>query len=114
MNTRQPLNIHSRNKKVSVTLTEIFLALVVCWTRGKEIIGPVRTAECLFLAVPLCPPPLGDLVVLCTTRERNGSQWDTMHLLFNQTTEETRIGFLVCYFLAVLSVEWLSGWLLCK
>lgn len=51
--------------------------------------GPTPMANCLFLAVLL-----GDILVRCTTREREGALWAKIEIyIFNQTTKETRMGY---------------------
>ena len=51
INTRQPLKIQLENNNVSLTLTDIFVALVVCWTTGgREISG--TCGQALVLGCP--------------------------------------------------------------
>ena len=49
-------------KSIKIFETDIFVDLVVYWSKGMET-------------------KLRDLVVSCTTRDREGAQWARIHLL---------------------------------
>ena len=71
--TRAPrhiLNILLGNINMSVTLTEIFVALVVHWTSGREI-KVTQVPAWVTASVHIL---LHNLVVWCSSREREGAQ----------------------------------------
>lgn len=62
-------------------LAEIW-PIIVHWTRQREISGAHGRVPCL--CDTSVSTPLGDLVVQCTTRKREGAQWPTVDLMLNQ------------------------------